>query len=177
MLYIASLLLAAAVLYYFFRVSAPKQSLGEMLESEADGHPEGTTEALSHVTTILRNQIIATCDDQPLPERAFTNYSLGYINGLLKGALDHAGIEESETAIFGMKYCYQAIFGSEHTYGLIKHTSSLLKHGEDDFTDGVNHGLTEYERYTDGEIKAPIGWIHYVFNRPLPEDDHISANM
>lgn len=165
-MYFAILLLAIAVIFYYFRLSAPRQSLGELIESEVDGYPDGTSEALSHVTTILRNQIIATCDDQPLPERAFTNYSLGYINGLLKSALDDVGIEDPETAIFGMKYCYQAIFGSEHTYDLMKHTSDLLKHGEDDFTAGVNDGLREYERYMDGEIKAPVGWIHYVFNRP-----------
>jgi hypothetical protein len=169
MTYIALILLAVAIVFYYFRSSVPKQTFDEMLESESDGHPEGTSEALSHVTTILRNQILATCNDQPLPERAFTNYSLGYINGLLKGALDHAEIEESETAIFGMKYCYLAIFGGEHTYGLIKHTSSLLKHGEDDFADGVNDGLAEYERFMAGDIKAPVGWIHYVFDRPLPE--------
>jgi len=170
MFYIAAFLLAIAAVSYYFQKSAPKQSFGELLDSEVEGYPEGTSEALSHVTTILRNQITATCGTDPLPENAFTNYSLGYINGLLKGALDQAGIEDSGTAIFGMKYCYMAIFGSEHTSGLIKHTSSLLKHGEDDFTNGINDGLTEYERYAEGDIKAPVGWIHYVFDRPLPAE-------
>lgn len=174
MLYIAAILLAIAAIFYYFRLSVPKQSLGELLDSEMDEYPEGTSDALSHVTTILRNQIIATCDNKPLPEKAFTNYSLGYINGLLMGALDDADIDDTETAIFGMKYCYEAIFGSEHAHGLVKHTSSLLKHAEDTFTEGVNDGLTEYERYTDGEIKAPVGWIHYIFDRPLPADNEIA---
>jgi hypothetical protein len=74
-----------------------------------------------------------------------------------------------------MKYCYLAIFGSEHTHGLMKHTSAMLKHSEDQFVDGVNDGLTEYERYIDSEIKAPVGWIHYVFDRPIPKDSPIKT--
>jgi hypothetical protein len=170
MLYFAALLLAIAVLYYYFRLSAPKQSLGELLDSEMEGHAEGTSDALNEVITILRNQITATCGENPLPDRAFTNYSLGYINGLLKGALDQAEINQTETAIFGMQYCYMAIFGNEEASGLMKHTSALLKHAEQEFTDGVNDGLAEFERYAGGDIKAPVGWIHYVFERPLKAD-------
>lgn len=165
MLYILLIFLAIAGVFYYFRMSVPKQTYTDLLDAEMEGYPKGTSEAISHVTTMLRNQVIATCKDIPLPERAFSNYSLGYINGLLTGALDQADIDDAETAIFAMKYCYQAIFGGEHTYDLVKHTSAMFKHADDDFTDGVNDGIAEYVRYSNGDIKAPLGWIHYVFDR------------
>ena len=98
-----------------------------------------------------------------LPSRYYDKYSLGYIVGMLWIVLKTYGIDDIDNLKLAIKKAFKKIFGIQAFFLRREVNRSML---DDDmiFNSGRNKGLSEMNKFINGDVRIISGWISYAKN-------------
>lgn len=130
---------------------------------EAPSKVDNTDALVEFVSGVLSiQQFMIRGGDDMLPEKAFDDWSLGYVAGAADAVLQKNGYEPDAKGMALMTSIFVEVFGKEAGPSLFGKFMELQEQGEPEVEKGMLLGGREIFKWMADSSKTPKGWASHV---------------